>query len=144
MHEAKLSAPGHHPNTSSNGFLTGLLMSTNKASSCRNTTSPHDILNFCPTRSSNVLPGPETLFPPQGTRQRGRQNKRQRTLQLRKCKITATAPATRCFHCMICPQGLAIIIFTLKVLPFQTQTCLCMDIVLKSKFARRFWFTRST
>lgn len=33
------SAHGHHPNTTSNGLLTGLLMSTNKAS-CRNPTSP--------------------------------------------------------------------------------------------------------
>lgn len=48
--------------------MTGLLMSTNKASRPRpttTTTATRDILNLCPTKSSHTLSGLENLpFPP--------------------------------------------------------------------------------
>lgn len=123
-------------------------MSTNKASSCRNTTSPHDILNFCPTMSSHILPGLDTLHFPLKGQGGDRQNEIQRTLRLRKCKITATAPATKCFHCKTCPHRPAIIISTqsghtpTNCFCPGPQTGLCMDTILTSRFARRFRFTR--
>ena len=107
----KHGARGHHSNTTSNGLLTGLLMSTNKAS-CRNTTSPPWHLELLSNQVfSHTFRPWEFAFSP--SRHRGRETERvkDRTRQLRESEIWAAAPATRCLHREDSPHGPAIFIW---------------------------------